>query len=507
MRFLSRKLNYWSVRGVNGPKPVPIFGNVLQLFVKPRPLVEKEWIHKYGKIYGYYVQNNPILTIAEPELIKLVLVKNFHLFADRRHEESSDPIIDNSLTNLLGDDWKRVRSIVSPTFSSGKMRKMYPMVRQCLTDFMDHLEVIVGDGEAVEIDVKQVFGNFTMDVITTCAFATKTNSHKELNNPFVVNAKRIFNISALQLISLIVLPNFALKWIESSPINTLQFLIKNVRQILAKRRLNKDGDKYNDFVQLMVDLHKDPHINDNAITDPNDVNEAHHLNEGAEELLVQKKALNTSNKYMSDTEILSQALMFLLAGYETTATALSASSYELALNPSVQQKLYEEITAAMDGDGEIGYEELAKLPFLDAFMSETLRIHSPAIRVSRLAATDFKLGDTGITIKKDQMIEVPVYAIHHCEDFYPNAEQFDPDRFMPHNRHKIIPYTYLPFGAGPRSCIGMRFALMEAKLGLAHIVSKYRFSACTHTDVPLNYKRDLKMTFPKRIVVAIEKRR
>ena len=165
------------------------------------------------------------------------------------------------------------------------------------------------------------------------------------------------------------------------------------------------------------------------------------------------------------------------------------------------------MNTTLDSKGEISYEELAKLPLLDAVISETLRLHSPALRTARMASTDYKLGDTGITLFKGQQVIIPIYAIHHAEEFYPEPFKFKPDRFMPENRHLIKPYTYLPFGGGPRNCIGMRFALLEAKLCLAHIVTKYKFFSSEHTDVPLIPKISANgLNTPKRVIVGIEKR-
>jgi cytochrome P450 len=194
------------------------------------------------------------------------------------------------------------------------------------------------------------------------------------------------------------------------------------------------------------------------------------------------------------------------AGYETTATTLSFCSYELALNPECQEKLYEEINSAIDSNGEISYEALATLPYLDSVISETLRLYPPIIKLEREPITDYKLGDTGITLFKGQIVEIPVYAIHHSEEYYPNPENFNPSRFMPQNRDQIIPYTYLPFGAGPRNCIGMRFALMETKLCLAQIVRRYKFVRSVKTEIPLQFKKVSLLLSTNGLIVGIQKR-
>ncbi len=225
-------------------------------------------------------------------------------------------------------------------------------------------------------------------------------------------------------------------------------------------------------------------------------------------MAIEKQALkiNVVNKQLTEDEILAQAWLFFVAGYETTATTLTFCSYELALNPECQEKLCEELKSAMDSNGEINYETLAKLPYLDSVISETLRLYPPVLRLEREAMTDYKLGNTGITLLKGQLVEIPVFAIHHSEEYYPNPERFFPERFMPENRDQIIPYTYIPFGAGPRNCIGMRFALMEAKLCLAHIVRRFRFVRSAKTAVPLQFKTVTRLCSAKSVIVGIQKR-
>lgn len=235
------------------------------------------------------------------------------------------------------------------------------------------------------------------------------------------------------------------------------------------------------------------------------------LFKGKEELEVEKKALNikfnSSNKKLDEDEVIAQAVTFLMAGYETTATTLTYATYELALNPDVQDKLCEEVNASLNSNGRIDYEVLCRLPYLDAVISETLRRHSPAVKVTRVAQQEYKVGKTGITMFPGQQVDLPVYAIHHDKKYYPNPFKFDPERFMPHNRENLVPYTYLPFGGGPRNCIGMRFSLLETKLSLAQILRRFTFFRCNETDVPLTNDPKALLSVPKRAIVGIAMRK
>ena len=382
------------------------------------------------------------------------------------------------------------------------MKRMYPLIKDCLKEFLDALDVIAREGK--DMDVKVVYGNYTMDVIATCAFATKTNAHKEPDNLFMKNATAVFNQKLYRLIPHVLLPSSVLKFFRMySAIeeNVNEFFFDLTRKMIDERKSSKK--KYNDFLDLMISAQK----SDQTISDLEDTKESHHINLGQEELESQRKAYgNIKDKYLTDEEILAQAWVFFNAGYETTASTLTFASYELALNPVVQQRLYEEVTDAIDSNGDIDYDVLSTLPYLDAVISETLRLHSPIVRTLRQANQDYKLGNTGLTIKKGQLIEMPIYAIQHAPEYWENPMQYSPDRFLPENRHNIVPYTYLPFGGGPRNCIGMRFALMEAKVELAQVIRRFRLFRCAQTDVPLQLRPHHILHAPKRVVVGIEAR-
>ena len=471
----------------------------------------QEWIGNFSVNYLFlmimsfnfsaYNGLKPYLVVGEPELIKDIMVKDFHNFTDRQKSRIIHPILRQHLVNAEGEQWKRVRAIVSPTFSSGKMKAMYPSIKRCLNEFLESLDVIASEGR--DLNVKQEFNNYTMDVIASCAFGTNTNVHKDSNNLFMKNALQVFNPKLYRTIAQAILPTrvlMVLNMYSTIDEKVNNFFFDLTRQMIQQRKASKK--KYNDFLELMISAQKTIYKNNES----EDTTEAHH-NLGQEEVDSQRKAYgNVKDKYLTDDEMLAQAWIFFNAGFETTASTLTFATYELALNPDIQQRLYEEVIGAIDSNGDIDYDLLSRLPYLDAVISETLRYHSPVVRTGRQANEDYKLGNTGLTVKKGQVIEIPIHAIQHAPEFWHNPNQFSPERFLPENRHKIVSYTYLPFGGGPRNCIGMRFALMEAKVGLAQVIRRFRLYRCAHTDVPLDYKTHLILQSPNRVIVGIERR-
>ncbi|KAK8766865.1 hypothetical protein V5799_006356 [Amblyomma americanum] len=133
-------------------------------------------------------------------------------------------------------------------------------------------------------------------------------------------------------------------------------------------------------------------------------------------------------------------------------------------------------------------------------------MYPPATRIERTACDDYVLGDTGIKVKKGEMVVVPIYSLHHDPQYFPDPYKFDPERFNEENLATIQPYTYLPFGAGPRNCIGMRFALQAVKLCVLHTVRSVKVVRTQKTKVPLEFNSGWSFLSAKNITLGIRKR-
>jgi cytochrome P450 family 3 subfamily A len=368
------------------------------------------------------------------------MVKDFNTFINRRKLKVNSNIIKKFLIVLRDDDWKRVRAIASPTFSSGKLKKMFTLIDDCVDGVLKKLEEFAVNGN--EVDLKWLFGSYTMNVIAKCAFATDTNALEDKNNPFVKNAYNVVNVPLWRQIFFTLTPAFVLNLLNftiATP-DSAKFFINVAKHVLKDRKSNPDSAKYNDFLQLLVDAEKP---NDSILEE---------MSESPDEMIANAKTfkLNSSEyKKLDEDEIIANIVIFLVAGYETTASLLSFGTYNLALNPETQEKLYEEIKNCK----ELNYDTVSKLPFLDAVICETLRLQNPVTRVEREANDDYVLGDTGITLNRHSIVAIPIHAIHHDPEYFPNPHQFRPERFYGEEKQNIKPYTYLPFGGGPRYVI------------------------------------------------------
>lgn len=165
-------------------------------------------------------------------------------------------------------------------------------------------------------------------------------------------------------------------------------------------------------------------------------------------------------KKFSDEDLLAQCLLFFFAGFETVSVCLCFLTYELCMNPDVQSKLYEEIASVEEQlEGKpLDYDTLVHMKYLDMVVSETLRKWPPAPRTDRFCNADIDLRDESnnavMSLKKGDVLFIPIIGLHYDPENFPDPTEFRPERFSDENKHEIKPFTYLPFGVGPRNCIG-----------------------------------------------------
>ena len=175
---------------------------------------------------------------------------------------------------------------------------------------------------------------------------------------------------------------------------------------------------------------------------------------------------------MPDHLIVDNVVTFLMAGHETTSRALTWSLYLLALFPEWQDRLREEV-AGVAGDGRIGREDIGKLSLLDAVFQEAMRLYPPAPVLMRRTVKPVTLG--GVSLDVGATVSVPVYVVHRHRRLWQDPLSFDPSRFTQEAKAERHRCAYMPFGAGPRTCIGATFAMIEGKTILATLLARARF--------------------------------
>ncbi|KAI1298150.1 Thromboxane-A synthase [Halotydeus destructor] len=243
----------------------------------------------------------------------------------------------------------------------------------------------------------------------------------------------------------------------------LEYFLKTPESILfnlGRRALNlrkETGVASNDVLQLMIDSRK--------------ANKLDTADKGGQD--------GTGSGY-SDDEIVINIFVFLLGGYETTASTLSYMTHNLINFPDIQEQLRQEVKQLLEQDGVLDYNTVSELPLLEAFIKETFRLYPPlAPFVTRTSNTDYQYKD--MTIPAGTGIHVGVQQLQYDPKYWPEPTVFDPERFM--GKQQLEPIAYQPFGAGPRNCVGLRFAMLQLKLVMAELLLRYNFTAGPSSEI------------------------
>ncbi|GIX77333.1 cytochrome P450 3A21 [Caerostris extrusa] len=349
---------------------------------------------KLGPIYGHFEGNKALISIADPTLLRDVL-----------EIRTGDKVIDNMLSIIRGEDWKRVRTIITPTFTTGKIKRMLSIFKDCANTLVNNMKANAEQGKPA--NAKWLYGAFTMDIIASSAFSTKIDSHNDPDNTFVKNARIVFAQSlGFRFFLFLVAPRL-MRWLGIGLFakDATGFFKNTTLQIMEQRK--KSGQVRNDFLQFMMDTAKEVAEEQNweaAEKEKADIASNYNESDAGHQIF---KAV--TSKSLSMDELVAQCVIFFLAGYDTTASTLSFVTYQLALCQDVQDKLREEVDQAIkENNGVLTYEAVQSLKYLDNVISETLRMYPPAIRMERSAEADYQLGNTGITIPKGMIVTIPV---------------------------------------------------------------------------------------------------
>ncbi|PVD38381.1 hypothetical protein C0Q70_00995 [Pomacea canaliculata] len=343
-------------------------------------------------------------------------------------------------------------------------------IQRCCIQLTNNIEEAIRRGE--KIDVKRVCGGYTMDVIAGTAFGVEVNSQKDLDHPFVRDAGTF-------LTDILSQGDFLLLLSKAIPVLVpfINFLvrhffqprgyksfIRNVERIKEERQLEENRNKKPDFLQLMLSCEENQSPN--------------------------KDRMNV----LSSVELIAQASVFFIAGYESTASTLQFMAYLLALHPEVQEKIVREIKDRL-GDEIPDHDGILKLKYLDSAIHETLRLYPPFYFTDRMASEEVTI--KGVTIPKGAGVMIPIANVMRDPEYFPDPDNFIPERFY---EGSVDPISFLAFGFGPRLCLGMRLSLLEVKMAMVHVLRRVKFVKTDDLQESLKMKPGYDLTIPDRVI-------
>lgn len=503
--YLKKCHRYWADKGVPYVKPSSIlFGSMADVMVYNVPEIRHNLniyrqlaAHKFG---GYYAFNRPILVVRDPELLKCVLTKDFAHFYDRNENIfAAEDVLALNLFNLTGERWKILRAKLTPTFTSGKMRLMFDTMAERAQSMLQILARTLSEQQNDDrnVEIKDLMSRYTLEVIASCAFGVEANS---LEHPDTAIQKiatdaiksnwliRIF--LSLYFICPKILKYFKIK--IAGPNGHEEFYRKLVSDTVSYREQN--GIKKNDFIGLLMAL-KDQDKSSSAEQlstnqqEETDNGSKEETDNGSKEETDNGSSIAEENKLEMTTDLMAaQCFLFLVAGFESSSSAISFCLLELSKDTSVQERLRQEVDDVLgETNGQITYDALKRMTYMDEVLSETLRMYPPLTTITRVCTKPYKIPDTEIVIETGTIVDIPVVGIHYDRQYYPNPEQFNPDNFSERNKNSRPPYTFLAFGEGQKICIAIRFGMMQIKLALALLMKNYEFKLSDKMKLPLEF--------------------
>ncbi|KAH8312624.1 hypothetical protein KR044_011733 [Drosophila immigrans] len=408
---------------------------------------------------GVYLTLRPALLVRDAQLAHDVLVKDFASFHDRGIyvDEVHDPM-SASIFAMEGSKWRTTRTKLTPSFTSGKLKGMFPTAEACADKLLAHLNKQLPDSTAGEIDMKSLMACYAIDIVASTIFGLEVNSFVDPDNEFQrvskeVTANTIKNI--LRGTTSFLYPSVEKLFIRLGwPIDGTERMRELVHRTIAYREEN--NVVRHDLLQLLLQLRNTGKVsNDDSVWSAETTAE--------------------SLKSMSKDNIAAQLFLFFVAGYETSASAASFTLYELMQNPDVLVKLREDINQALERhNGELTYDCIQDMKYLELcvmgkstnkiylsivcyisifWLTETTRKYPGLPILNRMCTQDYQLPDSKLVVKKGTPILISLLGMHRDEEYFPQPLSYQPERFSDEIRN-YTPAAYMPFGEGPRHCIG-----------------------------------------------------
>uniref|UniRef100_UPI003B639677 cytochrome P450 4C1-like n=1 Tax=Odontomachus brunneus TaxID=486640 RepID=UPI003B639677 len=457
-----------------GPKTIPIGGNVLQMQSSPENLwlLLRDIADRYypiAKIWSFFT---PAITIRHPDDLEAILNNTKHIEKSMIYQVLH-PWLNTGLLTSAGPKWHLRRKILTPTFHFNILQQFIDIMLEESERMTHKLKNI---GGMVEIDIIPFVCEHTLNAICETAMGTSLHSLGAAQEKYRHDVRQMSQLSIYRLFrpwlhyDLI----YALTSAGRLQKKTLKNLHEFTEKIITERKLyhERTNNKY------LHDL-----ANDDAMeTDDVKIHGSRKKRLAMLDLLIAASQEN----HLSDLDIREEVDTFMFEGHDTTAMAICFTLLLLAEHQDIQDRIRDEVNIVMEQfEEKLTMTALHNLSYLERCLKESLRLYPSVHFISRDAAEDVKL--YSYVIPAGTIVHLNIYDVHRDPNFWPNPNVFDPDRFLPEKIQRRHPYSYLPFSAGPRNCIGQRFAMLEMKAMISTLVRNFYLE-------PINYLKDVQIT-------------
>lgn len=418
-----------------GPKGSLLGGSVRQ-FVSRRLDFFTDVAREYGDLASFRFGPKRIFLASHPDLVEQVLVTDAKHYIKHFGARMYKPVLGNGLVTSEGDFWLRQRRLSQPAFLKHRVLSYAPL----MAELTDRMLATWKPGAAVDVHFE--FSSLTSVIALKTLFDLDDPGDRER---FTDSLRTAFDVMSTRFRTVFRFPS----WFPTP----------------ANRKLKR----------AVADL--------NAVVDGFIAHGRARGAAGTDLLSRLVAAQDDDGTRMTDRQLRDEMMTLYLAGHETTALTLSWSWYLLSQHPRVEAKLADEWRQVLNGRTPTP-EDLPHLPYTDAVITEAMRVYPPVYLLGREATTELELG--GYRVKPGWTVFMSQWVNHRDRRYFPEPEEFRPERWEDGLAKRIPRYAYYPFGGGPRVCIGNTFALMEAALILAAVGQKYRFTLDAEAVIDVN---------------------
>ncbi len=384
---------------------------------------------EYGDMVQFRVGLSKSFLASHPAYIREVLVTGHHRYIKASAYQKIRMVLGNALLTSDGEIHRRHRRMIQPIMHHERIGAYGPIMSEHAARVRDRWT----DGETV--DVYREMLRLTLQIVGKCLYDTDFEDEGQSKLTDALNA-------AIQLFSREGSPQFLLtKPHIREGLETLQGAIAD---IIDERR--RTGHDPGDLVSLLL-----------KASDP----------EGTAAPL-------------TDEEVFQHSLGLVVGGHETTASALTWTWYLIATNPEVEAKLFEEVDRVLEGQLPTPYDVVHRLPYTNLVFMEALRLYPSAYVLTRKSIVDHEID--GYAVPSESSVFVPQWVAHRDPRWFPEADRFMPERWLPGGQPDIPKYAYFPFGGGPRVCIGEPFAELEAPIAIATLAGRWKMRLAKDAD-------------------------
>lgn len=370
----------------------------------------------------------------DPELVRQILHDTEEVYPKSDLMVGAlEPLIGDSIFVSDGPKWRRQRAMIDPAFSKMRLTLAFGAMQAAAASYAERLNAAAARAETVSLD--QAMSELTADIICRTVFSTSldTQISQDVFEDFAIFER---GVAQVKIWRLIVDP----AWTEARQEPDVLAACARIRRhlgALIDTHLDAAPDAFDDIASAVI-----------AARD------------------------TESGAPFTRDELIDQLGVFFLAGHETTASALTWAFYILAMQPSALARIRAEVDAVVGG-GEITFDAIRRLVFTKAVFKETLRLYPPITFMPRVAMKAGRIGP--YKVRKGALLMIAPWTLHRHRDYWERPDTFDPDRFMPGREADIHPNAYIPFGAGPHTCVGAGFAAVESALILASLARDFDF--------------------------------